>query len=155
VPTLDREIWRRSEPGTAPPHQRIRALGRLREADIRAGVGMAPLLPGLSDRPELMREVVIAAKDAGASFLWANVLYLRPGTREHFLENLARDWPEMLDRYVRIYRRPYAADADRDPILDRFRLMRGEYDISQRRHEEELGPFARQMALFDPAGPAS
>jgi hypothetical protein len=28
VPTLDREVWRRTEPGTAPPRQRLRALQR-------------------------------------------------------------------------------------------------------------------------------
>ena len=30
VPTLDHEIWRRTEPGTAPPRQRLRALSRAR-----------------------------------------------------------------------------------------------------------------------------
>jgi len=50
-----------------------------------------------------MRDVVLAAREAGASHLWWNVLNLRPGTREHFLENLARDWPEQLDRYQRLY----------------------------------------------------
>jgi hypothetical protein len=35
--------------------------------------------------------------------LWWNVLNLRPGTREHFLEHLARDWPEELERYRRLY----------------------------------------------------
>jgi DNA repair photolyase len=154
VPTLDREIWRRTEPGTAPPHQRIRALARLRAAGIRAGVGMAPLLPGISDRPELLREVVKAAKDAGAAFLWANVLYLRPGTREHFLENLARDWPEMLDRYQKLYTRPYAAQPDTEPIFSRFRLIRGEYDFSEDRHLPHDGTSA-QMALFDMAAPAA
>ncbi len=42
VPTLDPEVWRKTEPGTAPPRQRLRALSRLVEAGIRAGVGMAP-----------------------------------------------------------------------------------------------------------------
>ncbi len=50
VPTLDHEIWLRTEPGTAPPRQRLRALSRLVEAGIDARVGMAPILPGLSDR---------------------------------------------------------------------------------------------------------
>ena len=50
VPTLDHEIWRTTEPGTAPPRQRLRALSRLVEAGIDASVGMAPILPGLSDR---------------------------------------------------------------------------------------------------------
>src|SRR6059036_1309783 len=56
IPTLDPEIWRTTEPATAPPRQRLRALSALRAAGIDAGVGMAPILPGLSDRPELMAE---------------------------------------------------------------------------------------------------
>ena len=108
VPTLDREVWRRTEPGTAPPRQRLRALSRLVDAGIRASVGMAPILPGISDRPEQLAEVVRAAREAGACGVWANMLYLKPGTREHFLECLARDWPELLPEYERLYgRRAY------------------------------------------------
>src|SRR3954466_3856637 len=85
VPTLDDRIWRLTEPNTPPPRQRLRALTRLREAGIEAGAGMAPVLPGISDKPELMADVVKAARDAGATSIWTNVLYLRPGTREHFM----------------------------------------------------------------------
>jgi DNA repair photolyase len=105
IPTLDDRIWRTTEPGTAPPRQRLRALRVLVSAGVKAGVGMAPILPGLSDDPAKLREVVLAARDAGATHLWWNVLNLRPGTREHFLEHLARDWPEQLDRYERLYAR--------------------------------------------------
>jgi DNA repair photolyase len=103
IPTLDPEIWRRTEPGTAPPRQRLRAIRTLIDAGVHASVGMAPILPGLSDDPAKMADVVRAARDAGATAVWANVLYLRPGTREHFLENLARDWPELVPRYQRLY----------------------------------------------------
>jgi DNA repair photolyase len=103
VPTLDRDVWRKTEPGTSPPHQRLRALRVLVDHGVRASVGMAPLLPGLSDRPEQLREVVVAAREAGACGIWANVLYLKPGTREHFLRCLERDWPEQLPEYERLY----------------------------------------------------
>jgi DNA repair photolyase len=93
VPTLDHEIWRRTEPGTSPPRQRLRALARLVDAGIDARVGMAPILPGLSDRPELLAEVVREARAAGATGIWANLLYLRPGTREHFLAALEATGP--------------------------------------------------------------
>ena len=132
LPTLDPEIWRRTEPGTAPPRQRLRALARLRAAGIRAGIGMAPLLPGISDRPELIADVVKAARDAGAAFLWANVLYLRPGTREHFLENLARDWPEQLDHYIQLYRHPYLDREQTAPILQRVSELKREYVLQDR-----------------------
>jgi len=103
IPTLDDDVWRTTEPGTAHPRQRLRALRVLTDAGIHAGVGMAPILPGLSDDPAKLRDVVVAAREAGATHLWWNVVNLRPGTREHFLDHLARDWPEEVDRYHRLF----------------------------------------------------
>ena len=99
-PSRSRRSTRRSGAGPSRrprrPRQRLRAVATLVDAGIKAGVGMAPILPGISDRPEQLREVVQAAREAGATGVWANLLYLRPGTREHFLEHLAQDWPELL-----------------------------------------------------------
>ena len=64
---------------------------------------MAPILPGVSDRPEQLAEVVKAPRAAGATGIWANLLYLAPGTKEHFLDALSRDWPEQLGRYEELY----------------------------------------------------
>jgi len=134
VPTLDLEIWRRTEPGTAPPRQRLRALARLVEAGIDARVGMAPILPGLSDRPELLAEVVREARAAGATGIWANLLYLRPGTREHFLAALEDDWPELLPKYERLYRRgAYLPRQEADPVRDRVRKLARSHGIRDRR----------------------
>jgi DNA repair photolyase len=134
IPTLDDAIWRTTEPGTAPPRQRLRALTRLVDAGIDAGVGMAPILPGLSDRPELLRDVVKAARDAGATGIWTNVLFLRPGTREHFLDNLARDWPELLPRYRRLYAgRAYLGKKEVEPVRREVAELRHRFEVADRR----------------------
>jgi DNA repair photolyase len=134
VPTLDEEIWRRTEPGTAPPRQRLRALARLVQAGIDASVGMAPILPGLSDRPQLLADVVREARAAGATGIWANLLYLRPGTREHFLGALERDWPELLPDYARLYRRgAYLPRREADPVRERVHALARSHGIRDRR----------------------
>ena len=134
IPTLDREIWRRTEPGTAPPQQRLRALEQLVGAGIKVGVGMAPILPGLSDNPELMADVVRAARAAGATGIWANLLYLKPGTKEHFLAALERDWPELLPEYEHRYaRRAYLVAKETAPVRERVRDLAREYGIRDRR----------------------
>src|SRR5581483_5593476 len=134
VPTLDEDVWRRTEPGTPPPRQRLRVLKRLVDAGIKAGVGMAPLLPGISDRPEQLADVVRAAREAGATGIWANVLYLKPGTREHFLEQLARDWPEQLEHYERLYGgRAYLPKAVAEPIREHVAELRRRHGIADRR----------------------
>ena len=122
LPTLEDEVWRKTEPGTAPPRSRLRAISRLAEAGVDVTVGMAPILPGLSDRPEQLREVVRQAKAAGARTVWANVLYLKPGIREHFLEHLAEDWPELVARYEQLFAgRAYLPQNVTAPIREQVR----------------------------------
>jgi DNA repair photolyase len=141
VPTLDEDVWRRTEPGTAHPRQRLRALKALVDAGVRASVGMAPILPGISDRPEQLAEVVRAARAAGACGIWTGVLYLKPGTREHFLESLQREWPELLPEYERLYgRRAYLKAADTEPIRGQVRELARAHGVRDRRRVRPAPP---------------
>jgi DNA repair photolyase len=149
IPTVDREVWRRTEPGTAPPQQRLRALEQLVGAGIKASVGMAPILPGLSDRPEQLSEVVRAARDAGACGIWANLLYLQAGTREHFLESLGRDWPELLPAYEELYAsRAYLPADETKPVREAVRGLAALHGIRDRRPAPlEPAPPEEQLEL--------
>ena len=119
VPTLDDRVWRTTEPGTAPPASRLEAVRRLAEAGIHVGVGIAPILPGLSDRPEQLEAVVREARAAGAASIWASVVHLRPGVREHFLEALGNDWPGEVARYEALFTsRAYLPAALSTPITE-------------------------------------
>jgi DNA repair photolyase len=131
IPTLDVDIWRKTEPGTAPPHQRLRALKELVDAGVNVGVGMAPILPGLTDKPELMEDVVRAARAAGATGVWANLLYLKPGTKEHYLRALERDWPELLPEYARLYGSKAYLDASE--VRAEVRALANKHGIRDRR----------------------
>ena len=134
IPTLDDEVWRKTEPSTAHPRQRLRALETLVDNGIDARVGMAPILPGISDRPDQLRAVVRAARDAGATGIWANLLFLRPGTREHFLQHLAEDWPEQLPRYQELYsRRAYLGAEQAKPLRATVSALARELDVRDRR----------------------
>jgi DNA repair photolyase len=154
IPTLDSEVWGKTEIGTAPPRQRLRAVRMLVEAGIDTDVGIAPILPGLSDRPELLADVVRAARDAGATGVWCNILYLKAGTREHFLEHLARDWPALLPRYERLYAsRAYVDKSVSEPIRARVAALREELGVEDRRSVRVEPPReAEQLALWGRPG---
>jgi DNA repair photolyase len=125
VATLDERVWRATEPGTPHPRRRIDAMRTLHAAGIRTGALMAPVLPGLSDQPEQLREVVSAINDAGGRLLGIMPLHLRPGVREHFLAWLAEFDPGLHRQYLRRYANSdYAPARYTDDLYRRAGLSR-------------------------------
>jgi len=151
IPTLDMDIWRRTEPGTAPPQQRLRAIEKLVAAGIKANVGMAPILPGLSDRPDRIEAVVKAAREAGATGLWGGMLHLRDGTREHFMSVLAKHWPELVPRYEAAYRaRAYLPEVLTDKPMKEIARLREEHGVRDRRKVRwQPPPEPKQLSLLN------
>ena len=134
IPTVDDDVWKRTEPSTAHPRQRLKAVKELVDAGVKASVGMAPILPGISDSPEQLREVVRGAREAGATGIWANLLFLKPGTREHFLTHLSEDWPEQLPFYEQLYAgKAYLGSKETEPVRQQIKALASEYGVRDRR----------------------
>jgi DNA repair photolyase len=128
VPTVDEDAWRALEPGTAHPMQRLRAVKVLRDAGIRAGVLMMPVVPGFTTQPAKLDATIKAIADHDAAFLGANVMYLKGGTRDHFMGFLADAFPQMVERYGRLYAGAYAAPAyvrDVRAMIEMFKQRHG------------------------------
>jgi DNA repair photolyase len=100
IGTLDRDVWRLTEPGTPPPDKRLEVVRRLNEAGVACGVLVAPVLPGLSDADDQVMAVVEACHDAGAVGVNAIALHLRPGVREHYLAWLAGVRPDLVELHA-------------------------------------------------------
>lgn len=103
VPTLDEEVWRSSEPGTPHPRKRMEAVRKLNDNGIPCGVMVAPVLPGISDRPDQLMDVVKAAVDAGATHITPILLHLRPVVREEYMAWLGESYPDLVVRYEELY----------------------------------------------------
>jgi DNA repair photolyase len=150
IGTLDEEVWRRSEPGTPHPKARMAAVKQLVEAGVPCGILMAPILPGISDRPEQLQAVVRAAADAGASHLTPITLHLRRGVKEEFMPWLERAYPELVPDYRRLYRGANAPKAVGAAIGERVRA-------AKRRHRafdpQPDPPTARRLPAAPPPPP--
>jgi DNA repair photolyase len=151
IATLDDDVASRLEPGVAPPRQRLRAMKALTDAGVAAGLALAPVLPGLTDDPRSMAAVLRAAREAGATHAWWNVLNLRPGTREHFLAVVGREWPELVPQYERLFPTSgsgYLARRDAAPIEARARAVRAGSGVADRRQVKVVpDPQPQQLPL--------
>jgi DNA repair photolyase len=153
VPSVDEDAWRTLEPGTAHPLQRLRAVRELSEAGIRAGVLMAPIVPGLTSQPAKLEATVKAIADHGASFVGANLLYLKDGTRTHFMGFLEKNYPELWKKYQRLYKGAYAPDAYARQMRSIVKLLQERYRVHRRGETTKPGddqsPGSSEQTSFD------
>ena len=103
VPTLEEKAWRATEPHTPHPRKRIEAVAKLNAAGIPTGVLIAPLIPGINDHPEQVKELVDLCAEAGATHINAIGLHLRGEVKDIWFEWLREHRPELVPRYEELY----------------------------------------------------
>src|SRR6476646_851032 len=106
--TLNRDLARRIEPRAPTPESRVRALARLREAGIGAGINCMPVLPGITDNPSDLEALVKKVSEVGATYVAACALRLQSAARQRYLPFIAQEFPHLEERY----RNTYANDSN-------------------------------------------
>jgi DNA repair photolyase len=143
------------EPGTPGPRARLKLISRLREAGLPCGVMAMPILPWLSDSDDALDSLFGALAAAGATGVTAGALYLKPGTREWFMQWIAREHPQLAGKYRRLYGSgSYASKEYRAWLAGRIRYFKdlhgfsGSHGFSHR----DLTNDAREEEAQYPAG---
>ncbi len=111
--TTDRELARRIEPRAPTPEARLCAMQRLSEAGIDVGVNIMPILPGISDGPEMLRVLLRRVAGAGVSHVHACALRLQPAARTRYLPFIVAEFPTLATRYQ-------TAFAEEDRMSERY-----------------------------------
>jgi len=109
ITTIDRDLARRIEPRAPTPESRIRALARVREAGIDIGVNVMPVMPGITDNPSQLDELVKRVAAAGATHVNSCALRLQSTARKRYLPWIAEEFPHLAERYRNTYAHDYNA----------------------------------------------
>ena len=154
VTTLDADLARILEPRAPRPDLRIEAVRTLSSAGIRAGVSCCPVIPGITDAPKDLEAVVKAAADAGADYVFANPLFLKPCSAAVFLPFLEQNFPQLADSYRQRYKdRAFLPPSYAKRISELIRSLRTKYGITRERRPAyatkwPVQQFEQQMKLF-------
>src|SRR5262249_11904613 len=110
-------LARRLDPWAPPPDARVEVMRRLTEAGLDAWLGLAPVLPAITDDEASLDELLGRAAAGGVRHMFTNVLFLRSPTREKFLRWLAEEFPALVEAYEQAYaERVYLRGRYRDRI---------------------------------------
>ena len=150
VGTINEKTWKIMEPGTPNPFARLEAMQYLVENGVSAGVMMAPLLPGISDDEANIQEVVSAAHSYKAEYLGANVLFLKPGSKEWFMPMLKEAYPHLDSGYNRLYgNKTYAPEQYTKIVLETVDRVRRQWSLPDRaKIQEKMEPRGQLQFAF-------
>lgn len=135
--TVDRELARRLEPRAPTPEARLRAIARLRSHGIEVGVNAMPVLPGITDAPEMVDALVRAVAGANASYLGACALRLQSSARDRYLPFIEAEFPELAPSYRRAYARNHHVGARyREGLRKRFAAVCARHGVVFDRYDD-------------------
>jgi len=94
------------------PDERFNVLNTIKKAakNIQTGIWMMPIIPGFCDSESDMEDMVKKAKDNGADFILIGTLTMRDLQARWFLNNLNKDYPDLIKKYEELYRFKYHPD---------------------------------------------
>ena len=133
VTTVRTRLARLLEPRAPRPDLRLKAVRELCDAGIAVGVNAMPILPGMTDGEADLDRLFRAARDAGAQWIAANVLFLMPTSWRSMLAFLDEKFPKLARQYRDLFS-GYgdAPEGYRKEISQRVEQLRRKYGLRSR-----------------------
>jgi DNA repair photolyase len=101
------------EPGVPPPSKRLATLMKFKKHGIACGMFLLPVIPFITDKPEILEKSVAAAKSAELDFIVFGGMTLKDGRqRQYFEQTLKRHYPQHVHEYDIVYRGDKWGQAD-------------------------------------------
>jgi len=92
------------EPGVPPPSRRLETIKRFKEAGIACGMFLLPVIPFVTDAPELIEAAVRKASEVGIDFIIFGGMTLKEGRqKDYFIDATKERYPGLAAKYKDIY----------------------------------------------------
>ncbi|MBD3290223.1 radical SAM protein [candidate division KSB1 bacterium] len=102
--SMDERLSAIFEPGVPPPAERLASIRKLKDRGLICGMFLMPVIPFLTDTPEMIEQSVRCAKESGVDFIIFSGMTLKEGRQhEYFMDVLLDHYPELSIEYQHIY----------------------------------------------------
>jgi DNA repair photolyase len=151
ITTPNIELARVLEPRAPRPDLRFRTVLRLRQAGLRTGILCSPLMPGITDNAPALDTMCRLASEAGASFLSAQPLFLKPCSKATFLAFVHEHFPELDASYAKRYsEEAFVSKAYAKRISDLVAAVTRKYGLGRRFTDDAPSQSREVRATLEP-----
>lgn len=154
ITTLHTDLARILEPRAPRPDLRVDAVRVLAQAGVRVGISCSPVIPGITDSPKDLEDVVRTAAAAGADYVFANPLFLKPCSAAVFLPFLQQNFPDLAESYRQRYQdRAFLPPVYGKRLSQLITKLREKYKLTRRERRAfatkwPVQGFEEQLNLF-------
>ncbi|MFX0124204.1 MAG: radical SAM protein [Candidatus Hodarchaeota archaeon] len=104
ITLIDEKTKEIFEPSSTSSFQRFKALKTVRKNNLHGGVMFMPILPGIGDTEENIKQIVQKSKEAQAEFVLPSGLTLKPGrNKQEYLAVIQQYFPALMPLYRDLY----------------------------------------------------
>jgi DNA repair photolyase len=104
ITLIEEKMKKIFEPRSVSTVQRFKALKTVRKNNLHGGVMFMPILPGIGDTEENLKEIIKRAKESQAEFIILGGLTLKPGrNKQEYLSVIENHFSSLLPLYQDVY----------------------------------------------------
>lgn len=93
------------EPHVPPPSERLNALARIKRKGITTGIFLLPVIPFLTDTPDMIEEAFRKAREVEVDFIIFGGMTLKEGRQKDYFVNVLKDrYPQLVRYYATLYK---------------------------------------------------
>src|ERR1700730_5429164 len=156
ITTLDVGLARLLEPRAPRPDLRLDTVRQLHDAGLRVGISCSPVIPAITDCPNNLEALVRAAAGAGATYIFANALFLKPCSAAVFLPFIEQHFPHLIDNFRQRYEgRAFLPPTYGKRLTQLIARLRQKYKVHEDRRPQPphatkcaVRAFDEQLTLF-------
>jgi DNA repair photolyase len=131
--SADDRLSRQLEPNVPGPSERLAVMKKLKTAGIACGMFLMPVVPFLTDLPEVMEQTLCKGKEAGVDFVLFGGMTLKSGRqKDYFMAFLKKYYAHLLVEYETIYNK---ADPWGSLRPDYYRAVLSLFHLLARKHK--------------------
>lgn len=150
-------IREKVEPGAVSYKRRFEMLKAFKHTNVRTGLHIMPVIPYLTDSDENLEGLFEGGERAGVDYAIVQALNLRGETKNVFMTFIKREYPNIFNDIMDMYRDGgYAPKSYRTELADRAAKLMKKYGIDRdyakifrERYSEQKEDEYRQISLFD------
>lgn len=127
--TTDENLRIRLEPFSSTIEERLNILNEFSQTKVRTSIHIMPIIPYINDDLASLESIFMYAKKLEVNYIDTEILNLIGLTRIKFFKFLESDFPELINKYKKLYKCGYVHPIYEQNLEEKLNLLREKYNF--------------------------